>query len=383
MKAPFSRPGDLPGLYIHVPFCLSKCPYCHFSSLSPFRPEDVEAYLTALFREMDLYRSFSSCFDTVYIGGGTPSVLTVSQMERLVDGVRRSFVIDPSAEWTLEANPGDGDVTLLRTCRELGINRINVGVQSFDDGTLAFLGRRHTAREAAGALEACRRAGFANLGVDLIYGVPGQTEDAWMETLRKALAFSPEHLSCYELTIEPGTPFHDLRWRGELLPFTEDRSFRFFMETSEYLEKKGYEHYEVSNFARTPRFRSRHNGKYWNHTPYLGLGPSAHSFLDGTRWWNRESLADYVLALGQGKKPVAAAERLSEEELRLEALFLGFRTRDGIHLAEFKTFYGVDLLSEKADIISNLVHEGILRREGAFLRPTRKGLAVADRLALI
>ena len=383
MKAPFSRPGNLPGLYIHVPFCLSKCPYCHFFSLSPFRSEDVEAYLTALFREMDLYRSFSSSFDTVYMGGGTPSVLTVSQMERLVDGVRGRFVIDPSAEWTLEANPGDGDVTLLRACQELGINRVNVGVQSFDDGTLAFLGRRHTAREAAGALEACRLAGFANLGVDLIYGVPGQEEGAWMETLEEALKFGPEHLSCYELTVEPGTPFHVLRQRGDLLPFPEDRSFRFFMETSEYLEKKGYEHYEVSNFARTARFRSRHNGKYWNHTPCLGLGPSAHSFLDGVRWWNGESLEDYVLALGKGKKPVAAAERLSEEDLRLEALFLEFRTRDGIHLAEFKTFYGVDLLSEKGDIISKLVHEGILRRDGDFLRPTRKGLAVADRLALI
>jgi len=378
---PFAR--GLPGLYIHIPFCLSKCPYCHFFSLSPFRPEDVERYLEALFREMDLYRALFPSFDTVYIGGGTPSVLTARQMERLIDGINGRLVIEPSAEWTLEVNPGDADAGFLKACRRLGINRINLGVQSFDDRTLDFLGRRHTAREAAGALEASRRAGFTNLGVDLVYAVPGQGEDAWMETLSEALKFQPEHLSCYELTIEPGTPFAARRDQGDLPVIPEDRSCRFFMETAACLVGAGYLHYEISNFARNPSRLSRHNAKYWNHTPYLGLGPSAHSFLKGVRWWNGADLEHYILRLQEGRKPVEGKERLSKEELGFEALFLGLRTSEGVHLGEFRARYEMDLLAEKRGIIGRLVEEGFLRREGEFLRPTRKGMAVADSLALL
>ena len=380
-QRPFAR--GFPGLYIHIPFCLSKCPYCHFFSLSPFRPEDVERYLEALFREMDLYRTLFSRFDTVYIGGGTPSVLTACQMERLIDGINERLVVDPSAEWTLEVNPGDVEDGFLEASRDSGINRINVGVQSFDDRLLAFLGRRHTARQAADALEACRRVGFTNLGVDLVYGIPAQGEDAWRDSLSEALKHSPEHLSCYELTIEPGTPFDALRAKGDLPLISEERSCRFFMETSEFLSEAGYLHYEISNFARNPSCRSRHNGKYWNHTPYLGLGPSAHSFLEGVRWWNRASLADYILMLREGRKPVEQTETLSKEELRFEAFFLGLRTSEGIHLGEFKVLYEMDLLTEKRGIIDRLVDEGFLRLEGEFLRPTRKGMAVADSLSLI
>jgi len=370
-----------PGLYIHVPFCLTKCPYCHFYSRSPFGRGDGERWLIALSLEAALYRDLFPPFDTVYIGGGTPSVLTAEEMWRLAAVIRRNFPIDPLSEWTVEVNPGDATAGLLAVYRDLGINRVNTGIQSFDDGILSSLGRRHDARQAAEAIEALRRAGFDNIGLDLLYGIPGQTVEGWLETLSTALRYEPEHLSCYELTVEQGTPFAALREKGGLPPLPEDLSLRFFMETSRRLTDAGYLHYEVSNFARDASLRSRHNRKYWDHTPYLGLGPSAHSFLDGRRWWNREDLESWENALQGGQRPIGGEEVLTGGQRCLESLFLGFRTLKGISLDGFREEYGIDLLALQGDLAEKSAAEGLLVLEGGVLKPTVRGMAVADGLA--
>jgi oxygen-independent coproporphyrinogen-3 oxidase len=328
---------ELPGLYIHVPFCLRKCVYCDFYSSTDLTL--IPDFLAALRREMSLNKDCKKTFDAVYIGGGTPSVLTPADLERLIGDIRTAFAIAPTAEITFEANPGDMTIGRLAALHRSGVNRLNIGCQSFDDDTLAFLGRRHRARQAVETIRMTRDAGIDNLGIDLIYGIPGPSGDAfaiWLVTLQSALSFRPEHLSCYQLTVEADTPLSDLCRNSEMALPDLDIQARYFFQTSEIMEEAGYQHYEVSNFALGDRFRSRHNSKYWNHTPYLGLGPAAHSFDGRQRRWNHRSVTAYLKDLAAGKPPVADSELLSDEQLSLEALFLGLRTRRGIHLTAFK-----------------------------------------------
>ena len=374
----------LPGLYIHVPFCIRKCAYCAFYSVTDLTL--IPDFLAALRREMGLNKDVHREFDTVYIGGGTPSVLAASDLERLIGDIRTTFAITPDAEITIEANPGDITAGLLATLRSAGVNRLNIGCQSFDDDTLAFLGRRHQARESVKAIRIARDAGFDNLGIDLIYGLPrppGEAFAIWLATLRTTLSFHPEHLSCYQLTVETDTPLADLCAKKEIALPDDDLQAQYFFRTSEILEEAGYRQYEVSNFARGDHFHSRHNSKYWNHTPYIGLGPAAHSFTGRQRRWNHRSVAAYLKDLAAGKPPVADSEFLNDEQLRLEALFLGFRTRRGIHLENFKRRHGQDLLVEKGEILRKLTEDSLVEIRDGFLMPTRAGMAVADSLALI
>lgn len=374
----------LPGLYIHIPFCIRKCAYCGFYSLTDLTL--IPHFLAALRREMDLNHNEGREFDTVYIGGGTPSILAAADLERLIGDIRTAFTITPGAEITLEANPGDITAGLLAALRRAGVNRLNIGCQSFDDDALVLLGRRHEARQAAESIRIARDAGFENLGIDLIYALPGPPGDAfavWLDTLQTALAFHPEHLSCYQLTIEADTPIAELCRKGEVDLPDRDLQARYFFRTSEILEEAGYQQYEVSNFARGERFHSRHNRKYWDHTPYLGLGPAAHSFDGRQRRWNHRSVAAYLKDLAAGKPPVADSESLTDEQLRLEALFLAFRTRRGIHLEDFKQRHREDLLVEKGKTLKKLMDDGLLEIRNGFLSPTRAGMAVADSLALI
>ena len=369
------------GLYIHIPFCLSKCGYCHFYSVTSLSL--IPDFLKALFQEMEIVSEGFGPFNTVYIGGGTPSLLNPGQIEEILKRVRQRFVLSSNPEITLEANPADLTLSFLQSLKRFGVNRLNIGVQSFNEKILGFLGRRHIAGEAISALEDSRRAGFDNIGLDLIYGVPGQDLKSWQETLEKAMMFRPEHLSCYELTVEAETPL-GMRWRrGEFLLPGGDEGYPFFLETAEWLENAGYVHYEVSNFARGGAFASRHNQKYWNHAPYLGLGPAAHSFLDHQRWWNHRCLDQYIRDGKEGKRPIEGKETLTMEQLRLEGLFLGFRTKKGIHLKEFAEQYGYDLMAQKKGVLTKLLDEGLLSIEADHLVPTRAGLAVADHLALI
>lgn len=374
--------GNPPGLYVHIPFCVQKCGYCGFSSTT--NRALIPDFLTALNREAISYRGQWNRFDTLYIGGGTPSVLTTDDLGRVIDTVRTNFAIEPAAEITVEVNPGDLDGACLRRMRMAGVNRLNIGCQSFDDDTLLFLGRRHRARQAEDAIRLAREAGFDNLGIDLIYGIPGQSIARWRETLGEALHFAPDHLSCYQLTIEEDTPLAARCQSGEVSLPGEATQADFFLTTSRILEEGGYDHYEVSNFARRPETQSRHNKKYWNHTPYLGLGPAAHSF-DGRsrRWWNTRFVDTYNGELATGHLPVAESEELTPDQLQMEALFLGLRTKRGVNLEDFKRRFGRDLAEEKGKILKTLGEEGLVEIRDGFLRPTRAGMAVADSLALI
>ncbi|MBN2417833.1 MAG: radical SAM family heme chaperone HemW, partial [Deltaproteobacteria bacterium] len=272
------------GLYIHIPFCRSKCPYCDFYSIASFSL--IPRWFEALKMEMKFYTDKFVCFDTVYLGGGTPSLLDVSLIGEVLASINNNFKILEKAEITIEVNPGDLTIEKIRELKPLGINRINLGVQSFSDDDLLFLGRRHRVKDSRQALNALREAGFENIGIDLIYGLKDQSPGEWLKTLKRAVSFNPEHISCYQLTFEGKTVFNAMKARGELKELSEDTASRFFIETSAFLEQQGFLHYEVSNFAKRPELRSRHNMKYWKRVPYLGLGPSAHSFDGEKRWWN-------------------------------------------------------------------------------------------------
>jgi oxygen-independent coproporphyrinogen-3 oxidase len=370
-----------PGLYIHIPFCLRKCGYCDFYSVTSV--SCIPDFLKALFKEMEMVRGQFGSLDTVYLGGGTPTVLNSAQLQDVLTKVQENFTLLPDTEITVEANPGDIEAGFPKQLRDMGVNRINIGVQSFDQRVLAFLGRRHSVEQAVSAIEGSRKAGFENVGLDLIYCVPGQAMDSWLSTLERALLFAPEHLSCYQLTIEERTPLGRRCKAGEITLPGEDLQYDFFMKTSEFLEEAGYIHYEVSNFAKEMQFASRHNQKYWDHTPYLGLGPAAHSFRNNQRWWNVRSLDQYLSSISSGRLPVEGTETLTLEQLRLEALYFGMRKKIGIQLQEFGDRYHCNLVSEKSDILTRLQEEELISIQGGYLRPTRAGLALADSLSLI
>ena len=376
-----SSSPETPGLYVHIPFCQTKCPYCNFYSVTQL--SKIRDFLDALLREIAMVEPKWDCFDTVYIGGGTPSILSPQQLEGILSAIRNYFPLAPETEITLEANPADLHPSYLTSLKEIGVNRLNLGVQSFDQKTLEFLGRRHSVQQAISALEGSRQAGFDHMGLDLIYGVPGQILDSWIDTLSQAIAFSPEHISCYQLTLEEDTPLGISCHQGKFSFLPEEDLFDFFMVTAGKLEEGGFIHYEVSNFAREDRYASRHNQKYWNHTPYLGLGPAAHSFSGRRRWWNYRSVDQYTSAVKAGKLPIEGSEDLSLEQLRLEAFFLGLRTKKGIDVKDFCGKYQYDLMSEKGKVLRRLQEDGFLSYRDGHLHPTRTGLAVADSLALV
>ena len=369
------------GLYIHIPFCKTRCAYCDFFSVTDTGL--IERFITSLLREIDSYTGEFREFDTVYIGGGTPSLLTLRQLRALLERVRDVFAILPGAEITIEINPADWGRRELTAARGLGINRISIGIQSFDDAELSLLGRRHSRIQAIRTLDEASVAGFDNLSFDLIYSLPGQMLHQWQASLEQALTFKPSHLSCYELDLKPGTPL-EIRYDQGALPIrTEDVQHEFFMMTSEFLEKAGYIHYEISNFARSIDRASRHNQKYWDHSPYLGLGPSAHSYKERKRWWNHDSLRDYVTDCTNGKRPIAGSEELSMEQMRLEALFLGFRTKKGIDLTQYRLRYNSDLMAEKGPELHELQRAGLIEITEGSIRPTRSGMAVADSIIML
>ncbi len=369
------------GLYIHFPFCLSKCGYCSFYSISAIHL--IPEFVKTVSQEMAFYKKSFQSFDTIYIGGGTPSLLSIQQMDDILKSANDIFNIDRQAELTVEVNPGDVSLEYFQQLRKRGINRLNIGIQSFNDSVLKFLGRRHSAEESIAAVAGARQAGFDNIGIDLMYDVYGQDIKTWKETLNKALSFFPEHLSCYQLSLDEKTPLYK-RYRKESLQLpAENEALDFFMNTSKTLTDKGYIHYEVSNFARADSFKSRHNMKYWRHLPYLGLGPAAHSFLDSRRWWNKADIKTYLNDICEGKKPVDKSETLSIEQLVLESLFLGMRTKDGIHLQNYKNRFGTDILVDKKQVIDELVKNKLVALKEDCLCPTLTGLAVADNLAHI
>ncbi len=364
-----------PGLYVHVPFCASKCGYCDFYSVTG--TSGVSRWLDAVSLESRIYEGLFPSFGTLYIGGGTPSVLDGPDLERLIGTICETFEFGEDFEFTLETNPDDLTEDKLGILRGLGVDRLSIGVQSLDDGELRLLGRRHDAAAALGAVEKARRAGFDDLGIDLIYAIPGQTLEKMRATLEQALSFGPEHISCYELTLEPETPLARAIDRGEVKGVSEETGRGLFVMISETLREKGYIHYEVSNYARGEEHRSRHNSGYWDHGSYLGLGPSAHSFSSGERWWNIDDVDRYCSALEGGKSPVDEKEILSDTQLLLERLYFGFRTSAGFPLDFF------DSLPGGGETLAELERTSLVRTEGSRVIPTLLGYLLSDRLPLL
>lgn len=363
------------GLYIHVPFCATKCPYCDFYSVTDLNL--VEEWLSAIIQEMEFYKDVFDNFDTLYIGGGTPTVVSSATLASLFQELQKRFSFNDNVEITVEANPDDITPEKLVLFKSLGVNRLSIGVQSFNDEELTLLKRRHSLKGTEEALGWVKEVGFKNFGIDLIYGLPGQTLRTWTANLRKVLTFQPSHLSCYQLTVEKSTPFGKMMEQGSLQGCTEKQGADFFLATSRFLEENGFIHYEISNYSRGIEYRSRHNCKYWHHIPYLGLGPGAHSFRNGKRWWNHKSIEKYCADLQKGMLPVEESETLTSEQLRLEKLFLGLRTSEGIRMDDAFPE------SQANASLENLVKNRLITVQGRRIIATKKGFLMADSLPLL
>lgn len=374
----YTLPG---GIYVHIPFCVRKCHYCDFYSTTNLALADD--FTLALEREIQMVAPTDLEFDSLYFGGGTPSVLTPKQIERIMRAVFRNFSFLPDIEINLEVNPGSVDREKLISYRRAGINRITIGAQSFSEHNLGFLRRIHSSAEARRTIEWAREAGFDHLGLDLIYGLPEQSREDWIEDMRTAVSFHPEHLSCYMLTVEPGTPLHtDVRC-GLVTPANEKTSAELFKTTVDFLAGHGYCQYEVSNFACSDRTndtsnRSRHNQKYWTFAPYIGFGPGAHSFLEPRRYWNHRNLQTYLTDIRAGDLPIAGSEELSEPQIVMEAILLGLRQTDGIDLMAFKDKFGIDFERHFSVQIEELLTEKRAELKGSHLALTCDGLLLLD-----
>ena len=371
------------GLYLHIPFCERKCVYCDFYSIENMNP--MEGFLRALRREIHLASgSFAGDrFSTVFFGGGTPSLLTPAQLTDIMSDIRDRFLVEDNAEITLESNPGTIDGEKLQAYRAAGINRLSIGIQSFHEDELSFLGRIHDARQAEQAVEMARVAGFDNVSIDLIYSLPGQTVAKWEQTLSRALQLEPNHISAYSLIVEDNTPLARLVSSRQVVPQPVEREAEFFECTSSVLGSRGYEQYEVSNFAK-PGFRSKHNLNYWKHGDYLGLGPSAHSFRnhDGIarRWWNIANINNYIEMISANRLPVAGQEVLSDESLKAERLFLGLRS-DGLQLTDFRRDFGETALEKHQPLLNDLVRESMVILSDDVLRLTPRGYLLCDEVS--
>lgn len=369
--------SSLGGIYIHIPFCLNKCLYCDFYSVTDLSLKP--AFLEALSSEIVAADPGPRVFDTLYIGGGTPSVLEPAEVEAIIEGAYLKFRFEQPVEVTLEANPGTVDLEKLLGFRSAGVNRLNIGVQSFQEKNLETLGRIHSAGQAHAALASARLAGFETVGLDLIYGLPGQTRQVWATDLESALAHAPDHIACYMLTVEPATPLAEEQRRGRFRPAPEGAAADLFLMTSEFLAARGFRHYEISNFARcgaggAAARTSRHNCKYWTHAAYLGFGPAAHSFLPPTRFWNHRDVKRYVEAVKRGGRAVSGEETLTGEQEMMEAIMLGLRTAAGVDLQDFKNRFGVDFMQAHAAAAAELESQGLLRLEAGRCAPTLRGM---------
>ena len=383
MTKPKGTDGPI-GLYVHVPFCERKCAYCDFYSLE--NHGGIDAFPDQIAREIALYADTTdpARVRTLYYGGGTPSVLSIGQLGVLQDGFRRAFRWEPEAEITIEVNPGTVDRASLAAYRTLGFNRLSIGVQSFDPTALSFLGRIHSADDARRCIGDARDAGFTNISIDLIYSVPGQTDARWYATLDEAIALGPEHISAYSLIVEEDTPLFVQVHEGTVTPNADLQEAALYEGTMARLSRAGYEHYEVSNYARRG-CHSRHNSSYWDHATYLGFGPSAHSFLApgqdraAMRWSNVRSLQGWAGMVGRGERPLAGEEVLSRQELFEEGVFLGLRA-NGLDVARVERLSGVRFTTRQRDTLHSLVTGGLAREEGEHIRLTPAGFLICDEI---
>lgn len=365
-------------LYIHIPFCVRKCHYCGFYS-TIYTSQGADELICAIQREAEQYKSLfmNRTIETVYIGGGTPTVLSLQQWKHLLAVIRENFKIVRGAEYTIEANPNSLSKTQLSLLKEMGVNRLSLGVQSFSDDLLEFLGRSHSARQGAAAFKTARNAGFDNIGIDLIYGIPGQSEAEWRRTLIKTAQLRPEHISGYSLSIDEGSRFSEKSDNGKFsLPDDELVAVQYEVMVSEF-KKAGYEQYEISNFS-LPGFACRHNINYWERGEYLGLGPAAWSFIKKRRYRAIADLGEYCIRVKAGSPPVEYEEAVDTGQAANETIMLSLRTSRGLDLNRYEQEYGSGRVQQLEEKAVPLERSGLLEKAEGRLRLTEHGFLVAN-----
>lgn len=367
------------GLYVHVPFCAAKCGYCDFYSRTG-EPREMHRLIGAMVAELadgPVARRDDLRIETIFVGGGTPTVLPEPTLEALFSALGQLAKTHAVTEFTVEANPASLDGRKAELLRRCGVDRLSVGAQSFDAAELAVLDRIHGPHDVAETVARVRAAGIRNLNLDLIFGVPGQTVLSWASSLRQALDLEPEHLACYGLTYEPGTPMHRRRAEGRITPADEDAEAEMYLLAIDTLASAGFDHYEISNFAR-PGSVCRHNLKYWHNEPYVGIGPSAVSYLDGCRWRNVADIRRYVAGMTAGRPNVVEQEQLGARGRAAETAMMWLRLTDGVDRAAFEAATGAELEVLFGDAIRTHAAAGLLEVTERGVRLTRRGLLVAD-----
>ena len=364
------------GIYIHIPFCKRRCIYCDFFSTT--QSEKKAEYVHALVRELEMRKDYmgEEEIETIYLGGGTPSQLSQEELEEIFTYIYKVYKVTPDAEITLEANPDDLTPEYVSMLRSLPINRISMGIQTFQEETLKLLHRRHTARQAIEAFRRCREAGFQNISIDLMYGLPGETLETWEQDLQQAIDLHPEHISAYHLIYEEGTTLWNLREQNKVEEAEEELSLTLFKTLIERLTKAGYQHYEISNFC-LPGLHSRHNSSYWTGKKYLGCGPSAHSFDGISRQWNVSSLEKYLEGIRSNQLDFEL------EELDLYTRYNDFvitsiRTCWGMPLAQLRTTYGETLYNYCLRMAKPHIEQGVLEIKEDTLKLTPQGIFISD-----
>jgi len=372
--------GSALGLYIHIPFCQAKCLYCDFNSY-PGLDDLFDDYAAALTREME--QAVQARVATIYLGGGTPTVLPLSHLARILEAARRTFAVDAGAEISLEANPGTVDAAKLDGLLALGVNRLSLGIQSFDDRELQLLGRIHSAAQATAAFRAARQVGFRNVNLDLLYGLPRQPLAAWQASLERALDLQPDHLSLYALTVEAGTPLAGAIACGELPAPDPDLAADMYELAQEVLAAAGFVHYEISNWARGSEFRCRHNLTYWRNEPYLGFGAGAHSWLDGRRWSSTSAPAAYAAQVLRGERPLAGEETIDRDVEIGETMMLGLRLLDeGVSFEQFHRRFGVHLERRFSGELADLARLDLIETDSQRVRLTARGRLLGNQVFL-
>ena len=360
------------GIYIHTPFCTQMCYYCDFFSSASLTQKKI--ILSAIIHELELRRDYlgDSSIDTIYIGGGTPSVYSAEDLQSMINKIGTLWNISNIKEITMEANPDDLTPDYLLKLKDSSINRLSIGIQSFDDDLLKFMNRRHNGIEAVNVVKSAQRVGFDNITIDLMYGIHGMSNDMWINTIKQALDLGVQHISAYHLTIEPKTVFGIREKRGELTPVDESVGAEQYDILHNMLEAAGFDHYEVSNFAKRD-FRAKHNSSYWSGSKYLGVGPSAHSFNGDSREWNISSLDGYLKGYADGSS--LEQEILSDIDIQNEYVMTRFRTKEGISLKDFTNKFGLEELGRIETVANIEINNGRLIEENGFYKiPTSKFL---------
>ena len=376
--------STLAGIYIHIPFCATRCHYCNFAT-GGYESELARRYTAAALEEIEravvssgpMTGRMMRRVDTIYFGGGTPTTLTVEQISSLIEACRRRFDVTPDSEITAEANPGSISQNYLEELRSAGVNRLSFGVQSFDDGELQMIGRTHSAEEAREAVRTARDAGFANVSIDLIAGLPEQKMETWRRNLEEAFALAPDHLSVYLLELYKDAPLLHRINRGELRAVDDDLTVAMYFALTDEAERRGFEHYEISNWAR-PGSESRHNLKYWTGAPYWAFGVSAAGYNGRERWSNTRNIHEYLTKVESGQAPLVERIDLSDDDRQSENLFLRLRLKDGVDLDEHLRRFGVNALERYRDEIERLREAGLVELGENRLKISRAGAVLAN-----